>query len=376
MRGPLTAVLMAVIILQAIPTPGVCQSTIPAFIRMVGTTDGAPDPSGQFSVVVRDVLNNPVPGALVRIDFSACTQVALAAPDCTVLTGLTDATGTARFTALGSVLHRGAPQPIPPCASITADGAVLGNVRVSAFDQDGVNGVRASDVALVECDLVSGTYHQRSDFNADGLLSALDLSLWAANYYGRGSTSTAARCDGLPTQNVVQAPVGGLGLRWGDCSGGGGVVTRAFACAVNTGSDEVVASLVAPAGITSLMSFEAEVEIIGQGGVPLADWWRVGTGACHSGGLQVVSPTGTGTCDISGLGGSSLGVEYPTPPSANYERVRVFGVVDGTPVALVAGTEYEFFRLRINHTKSVGAGSCAGCNAPVRSEERRVGKEC
>src|SRR5262249_45104157 len=113
------------------------------------------------------------------------------------------------------------------------------------------------------------------------------------------------------------------------------------------------------------MSFEAEVEIIGEGGVPLADWWRVGTGACHSGGLQVLSPPGTGTCDVSGLGAGTVGIEYPTPPAANYERVRLLGVFDATPVALVAGTEYEFFRLRINHTKSVGAGSCVGCSAPV-----------
>jgi flagellar hook capping protein FlgD len=369
MRPSLPAALLAVVLLHGLSTlawsqPFPPNCTLPPVIRLVGRTTGTADPSGLFSVVVRDAANMPIPGVTVTVDFTACTQAALAAPNCPgIVTAVTDLAGSARFTVMGSVVSRSAVQPGAPCAAISAGPVALGNVRVSAYDQDGVNGLRAIDVSLVQCDFVSGLNNQRSDFNGDGMVSAADLSLLIAAYAGGGSEATAPRCAG-PDENVAEAPVGGLGLRWGDCLAGGGAATRAFACGVNTGFDELVASLVAPAGINQLLGFEAVVEIIGAGGFPLADWWRFDTPGCRSAGLQVTSAPGTGTCAVENLSAGAIARDYPSPPAANRERLRVVGLAGG-PVALTPGTDYELFRLRINHQKTVGAGSCAGCAAPV-----------
>ena len=370
MRSSLIAALAVVVVSQGIPTLGICQpsppnSTLPAFIQLVGMNNGTPDPRGTFTVVVRDVANNPMQGETVTVDFTGCPQLAAAVPNCSgIVSAVTNALGVAQFLVMGSVVARSAAEPVGGCALISAGSTPLGTVFVTAYDQDGVNGVRANDVTLWTCDFLDGLYRQRSDFDGSGSIGAVDLSILLSVYAAGTSDVTAARCDGVPAQNVVLAPVGGLGLRWSDCPGGGGAVTRPFACTVNTGTDELVASLVAPEGVTELMSFEAEFLVIGEEGLPLADWWRLQAGGCRSG-LQIASATGAGTCPAVGLNGLSAQVVYPYPKGVNYEGIRVVGAFDGASVPLDPGTDYELFRLRINHTRTVGAGACAGCSAPV-----------
>jgi hypothetical protein len=109
--------------------------------------------------------------------------------------GLTDATGTARFTIVGAGKNTGA------VGSIAAPGPGLGCVHVYSYDplhyalvgeltavildQNGAvggNGVNATDLAYLSDDLGSAalnhTYRGRSDYNFDGVNNALDLGVY------------------------------------------------------------------------------------------------------------------------------------------------------------------------------------------------------
>jgi hypothetical protein len=178
--------------------PSPSTSTVPAGISLVGQA-GAPDPVGTVTYVIRDLTQNPYPGATVMLNFSACSDVRLAsdvvAPGTIVncaystVTGITDMTGTVTFRIVGSGIP-GSARTLPACLSATADGVPLQPSIVSAFDLDGVNGVNCRDASVLAGDLFSGQYRGRSDFNSDGKVDALDLGLFARAMFGGGSTSS------------------------------------------------------------------------------------------------------------------------------------------------------------------------------------------
>ncbi len=53
--------------------PSATNSTLPAGVKLVGTPAGVADPSGQFTVTVRDLANNLIANSAVVIDVSGCT---------------------------------------------------------------------------------------------------------------------------------------------------------------------------------------------------------------------------------------------------------------------------------------------------------------
>ena len=54
------------------------NSTVPACITLVGRDGtGAADPRGQFTVTIRDIANNPMANALVRVDLGAAPDLFL-----------------------------------------------------------------------------------------------------------------------------------------------------------------------------------------------------------------------------------------------------------------------------------------------------------
>src|SRR6516225_7745030 len=58
--------------------PNAANSTAPSRVRLVNARAGVPDRSdGQFTVVIRDNANNPMPGASVTLDFSGVPDVVL-----------------------------------------------------------------------------------------------------------------------------------------------------------------------------------------------------------------------------------------------------------------------------------------------------------
>src|SRR5437773_7994819 len=74
---------------SASPCNFFCNSTTRSCVSLVGSAGGSPAAAtGQFSVVFRDIANNPIAGATVVIDLSGALDLELCAdqmdPDATV----------------------------------------------------------------------------------------------------------------------------------------------------------------------------------------------------------------------------------------------------------------------------------------------------
>ncbi len=187
---------------------GSANQTIPACIALVGLgLGGQADPAGAFTITVRGPDNNPCPGSLVKIDFSNCPDLTLAPssgqtwPGMTVdcsghsVRAFTDATGKASFSIVGAARNPtgGAPPSPVACAVATADGLLLGNVNVQAFNEDGSagpgHGVGGNDVSAWKGDFFSAgnPYFPRSDFDCNQSIGGNDLSRILAVLFAAGS---------------------------------------------------------------------------------------------------------------------------------------------------------------------------------------------
>ena len=100
---------------QASP-PSPANSTVPPCISLVGSNGTTPSQAfGQFSVVYRDLANNPIADALIVIDLSGIPELFLAAdqldPAAVVscadkrVSKRTDASGQVNFCILGASLE-------------------------------------------------------------------------------------------------------------------------------------------------------------------------------------------------------------------------------------------------------------------------------
>lgn len=178
--------------------PSAQQSLAPPGIALVGHA-GAPDPAGNFTYVVRDVVGNPVPGSTVVLDFSQCPDARLAsdvlAPgtylDCArrTIRGVTNQAGEVTFRIVGSGLG-GSAAGTTPCLAAHLDGIMMPALRVSVFDLDGVSGVGGADLQIWGSDFASGRNPSRSDYDFDGRVGASDLFLWGKVFSAGGSTSS------------------------------------------------------------------------------------------------------------------------------------------------------------------------------------------
>lgn len=178
------------------------NSTVPAYIDVVGTTSGVPDARGSFVVVVRDFANNPIANSTLVLDFLGCTDMNLCRAvvggvllDCPTRTvrAITDAAGQVRFAILGAGRNNGGlPGPGAGCMGIFADGVLLRHTTPTEFDLNGAvtaNGVDVTDLSAWLRDFGLGPYWGRSDFNHDGLLGVVDLAVWLG-VQGAGTSSS------------------------------------------------------------------------------------------------------------------------------------------------------------------------------------------
>jgi hypothetical protein len=177
---------------------------LPAHVTVVCLGPAGPDSVlGHCSVTVRDLANNPLVGSLVAFDFSACTDLRIAADqhdprlvthcEYPMVTALTDAAGVASFTVIGSGIA-GPPSPAN-ALRIYADGVLLGFVSVAVLDRDGAGGLSGTDLAQWGADFVSGTNPPRADLDGNGTVSGTDLSLFAAAYFsGHNVYSAGTLC--------------------------------------------------------------------------------------------------------------------------------------------------------------------------------------
>jgi hypothetical protein len=160
----------------------------------------------------------------------------------------------------------------------------------------------------------------------------------------------------------------GLNLRWDQCIADGGVQFRDFACNTNVGSDRVVGSFELASDIPIVTGFELYLHL-GSASSALPAWWDLkNAGACRSSALtaQFGLPAGAVNCPDWGSGAAAGGIATYQLNSQGLNHARI-SLVSGVPtgVPVFAGQEYFAFSLTINHTKTVGAGACAGCLEPV-----------
>ena len=180
--------------------PSAANSTTPSCISLVGNTSGVPDAVGTFTVIVRDLANNPLSGASVVVDISGCSELAIcddqldanALVTCGSKTTrkFTDGLGSVTFTVLGG--GDGTPAAtLLNGGRIYANGTLIKSPTVAAYDLDGSSGVGANDLSAWLTDFGLGNPYGRSDYDCSGSVGANDLSFWLTEF---GNGTSAASC--------------------------------------------------------------------------------------------------------------------------------------------------------------------------------------
>lgn len=183
-----------------------------------------------------------------------------------------------------------------------------------------------------------------------------------------GATLIASAALAAPT-------LPGINVRWDNCYADGGVLNKQFACDTNTGSELAVLSVQLDTRMLDVSGMEVRVSL--KTSAPtLPAWWMFRSSpvgpdnGCRPSSLSfLVSPANIlATCVDWGAGHESGGlaayrVDEIGPGSAvvlNASAVPPSVLAQLDPV-----TEYVVGELRIDHARTVGAGSCGGCDAPV-----------
>jgi hypothetical protein len=157
---------------------------------------------GEFHVVCRDLANNPMAGAVVTIDLSACPDLFICAdqldPAATVncanktVSKITAADGSVHFNMLGSSNGAGGGVTLLNGGRIYKNGTLIASPTVSAYDLDGGSGLGANDLSAWLGDFGSGQNFGRSDYDCSGSIGANDLSFWLKAF---GSGAMAQSCS-------------------------------------------------------------------------------------------------------------------------------------------------------------------------------------
>jgi len=193
--------LVASVAAAGVPCSG-C-STVPPCFSLVGSATGVPDTHGQFTVVVRDLANNPLNGASVVIDLSNAHDLRIcsdqldagALVNCAAKTTrkFTDVTGSVTFIVLGGSNGGGNASTLLGGGRIFANGTLIGSPTVSAFDLDGANGVGVNDLSvwLGDFGTAGNPAFGRSDYDCSGSVGVNDLSVWLGEF---GAATSTASC--------------------------------------------------------------------------------------------------------------------------------------------------------------------------------------
>ena len=177
--------------------PSGSNSSVPSCISLLGSSGGVPDVVGSFTVIVRDLANNPLGGASVVIDLSGCTDItmccdqldAAALVNCAAKTTrkFTDILGHVSFVVLGSSNGANNATTLLGGGRIYANGTLIGSPTISAYDLDNTCGVAIGDLTPWLIDFGSGQNWGRSDYDCNGTIGANDLSLWLTDF-GNGAS--------------------------------------------------------------------------------------------------------------------------------------------------------------------------------------------
>src|SRR5262249_25955955 len=161
-----------------------------------------------------------------------------------------------------------------------------------------------------------------------------------------------------------------INIRWDNCFSDGGVMNRTFACNTNSGFERAILSLQLDTGMEQVSGMEIRFSLKTTSPT-LPAWWEFhNAGSCrHNSFVFIGSPMVTpGACVDWGSGFEVGGI--------GAWRVNEIGT--GSAVGLIAAavapsnlatldpvTEYIVGALQVDHAKSVGAGSCPGCDTPT-----------
>jgi hypothetical protein len=188
--------------MAGVPSASTSSQPTPLTVKLVGH-GSPPDAAGNITYTIRDAANNPVPGSVVIINFSACGDVRICSSDvgagltvncgAETVSGVTNGSGQITFAISGS--SSGGPPTLVKCVSVTADGVPLSNLNGATADYDGLNGVNPLDVSTCYGDVVAGTNRARSDYDGDGDVDPLDVSaVYGIVVLGGSPLSCATLC--------------------------------------------------------------------------------------------------------------------------------------------------------------------------------------
>jgi hypothetical protein len=166
------------------------------------------------------------------------------------------------------------------------------------------------------------------------------------------------------------ASAAGINLYWNECSSGTApapATNKVFACASNAGTNNMYASFDPPAGVTELNGNNLLIDLQSATN-PLPQWWRFkNAGTCRATSLSANTVfAASGACVDPWSGGSPGIAAYVENPGGDPQRARIAGsisITTGAPAP--SGQEYYSLIVAINNAKTIGTGSCAGCQDPV-----------
>lgn len=162
---------------------------------------------------------------------------------------------------------------------------------------------------------------------------------------------------------VTTSHAGDINLRWDHCRGDGGTMNANFACDTNAGSHRLVGSFIPNTNLVDIVGLDIVVDLGGAGDAMPAWWQFKNAGACRISSLgialaQLDDPT---SCIDWADGQAVGGITSYTDLFTGSVRMRITSVIPASFGDLSTGQEYFAFLLTINHLKTVGTGSCAGC---------------
>jgi hypothetical protein len=167
----------------------------------------------------------------------------------------------------------------------------------------------------------------------------------------------------------------GTNLRWTNCFIDAGAQNQAFACNTNANTPasikhHLIGSFQLGADLTQVSGVSFIVDLA-SAGASLPPWWQfknVGTCRATSLNFSPAIPGSAVSCADwapvlpgGGLASYTVGVFGPT----SARMIAGFAVPATALADLLGGQEYFAFDATIDNTKTVGTGSCAGCDVPV-----------
>ena len=174
------------------------------------------------------------------------------------------------------------------------------------------------------------------------------------------------------------ALAGGVNLTWGTgCWQDNPASLLTFACDTNVGSASLTASFAVD---RSTYAFDLGGKLDLQSDTPqLPDWWQFASPpSCRAGSLSASFAFGEapGGCRVLWPGQAQVTYFWvtaaypgPYPPVSSQSRARfevdIRPIPQGSPMTLLASTEYYAFTMTFDFTRTAGLGNCTGCGVPV-----------